>query len=113
MTSLKTVPRFMAYAVTTAVRHPRTVIRYYYCPDCGVNIPLNATECPRCGLEVGHSPELRKTSPVPWWGAMLVIIVGIAAWVTGSCLNVAGLDEAGRALVYIPLGSLFGMSVAT
>lgn len=112
MTSLTTVPRFMAYAVSTAVRHPRTPIPYYYCPDCGVNIPINASECPSCGLEVGHSPELRKTSPIPWWGSILVIIVGVAAWVAGSTLHVAGLDEAGRALVYIPLGSLFGMSLA-
>ena len=112
MTSLKTVPRFMAYAVSTAVRHPRTPIQYYYCPDCGVNISGNASECPGCGHVVGHSPELRKTSPIPWWGSILVIIVGVASWVAGACLNVAGLDEAGRALVYIPLGSLFGMSLA-
>lgn len=111
MTSLKTVPRFMFYAVSTAVRHPRTPISYYYCPDCGVNIPGNASACPSCGHLVGHSPEPRKTSPIPWWGAVLVMIVGIASWVTGAWLNVTGLDEAGRALVYIPLGSLFGMSI--
>ena len=41
----------------------------------------------------------------------MVIVVGISCWVLGSCLDVVGLDEAGRALVYIPLGSLFGMSL--
>ncbi len=111
MNSIKTVPGFMAFALSRAITHPKTPIRYYYCSDCGVNIPLGRTECPSCGLEVGNSPEPRKISPIPWWGAVLVMLVGVASWVAGSCFNVTGLDEAGRALVYIPLGSLFGMSL--
>ncbi|MDD4985058.1 MAG: hypothetical protein PHQ43_04595 [Dehalococcoidales bacterium] len=111
MTSLKNVPGFMAFALSRAIAHPRTPIRYYFCPDCRVNIPLGQTECPSCGLKVGNSPEPRQISPIPWWGAMLVMVVGVATWVVGSCFNVSGLDEAGRALVYIPLGSLFGMSM--
>ena len=45
------------------------------------------------------------------WGAVLLIIVGISCWIIGGWLGIAGLDEAGRALVYVPLGSLFGMSI--
>ena len=112
MNSLKTLPVFIAYALSRAITHPRTPIRYYFCPDCRVNIPAGHSNCPSCGLEVGHSPEARKMSPIPWWGAVLVMIVGVTSWVAGACLNVTGLDEAGRALVYIPLGSLFGMSIA-
>ena len=111
MTSLKTVPRFMVYAVSTAVRHPRTPISYYYCPECKQYLFDNEIECPVCGKKLGNSPQAKEMSPIPWWGAVLVIVVGISCWVLGSCLDVVGLDEAGRALVYIPLGSLFGMSL--
>jgi len=41
----------------------------------------------------------------------MVIIIGIICWVVGVGLDITGLDEAGRALVYIPLGSLFGLSL--
>jgi hypothetical protein len=37
--------------------------------------------------------------------------MGIACWCLGAHLDITGLDEAGRAMVYIPLGSLFGMSI--
>jgi hypothetical protein len=103
--------RFAAYAVATAVRHPGRPIDYYYCPECGISLPFNARECPGCGLEVGHSPERRKMSAIPWWGSVCLIIVGIGCWTMSSCLDITSLDEAGRALVYIPLGNLFGMSL--
>jgi len=41
----------------------------------------------------------------------MVIILGIICWVLGAAVPVPGLDEAGRALVYVPLGSLFGMAL--
>jgi len=111
MKTLKAVPKFMAYALSQALRHPRKPVSYAYCPQCNRYLLNNETECPGCGKKLGNSPQLKELSPIPWWGAVLVIIVGVACWVLGSCFDVVGLDEAGRALVYIPLGSLFGMSL--
>jgi hypothetical protein len=111
MKEIKAVPKFMVYALSRAVRHPGTPIVYRYCPECKQYLPDNETDCPGCGRKLGNSPQLREMSPIPWWGALLVIIVGVACWVLGDCFDIIGLDEAGRALVYIPLGSLFGMSV--
>ena len=111
MKTLTTVPKFMVYALSQAIRHPSTPISYLYCPECKRYLLDGERVCPGCGKKFGNSPQLREISPIPWWGAVLVIVVGIGCWVTGSWLNIAGLDEAGRALVYIPLGSLFGMSI--
>jgi hypothetical protein len=103
--------RFLIYALSQAVRHPKKPITYLYCPDCKVRLPANASECPVCRKKAENSPEVRQESPIPWWGSVLVIVIGIACWCVGAQLDIAGLDEAGRALVYIPLGSLFGMSL--
>ena len=103
--------RFLIYALSQALRHPRQPIVYLYCPECQVRLPGNAGECPKCGKKTGNSPEVRRESPIPWWGSMIVIVIGIACWVVSAWLGIKGLDEAGRALVYIPLGSLFGMSL--
>jgi len=111
MKTLKTVPKFMVYALSQAIRHPSTPVSYSYCPDCKQYLLDGEMVCPGCGKKLGNSPQLKEMSPIPWWGAVLVIVVGIGCWVIGGCLNITGLDEAGRALVYIPLGSLFGMSL--
>lgn len=103
-------PKFLIYAVFKAVRHPRTPVTYYYCASCRIRYPASETKCPKCGDNVESSPERKSESPIPWWGCILCIMVGIGTWITGASLEIAGLDEAGRALVYIPLGSLFGMS---
>jgi len=103
-------PHFLIYAVFQALRHPRMPISYYYCPKCRVRFPASSTACPKCGDKVESSPDSRQESPVPWWGSVGCIIIGIGAWIASACLEVPGLDEAGRVLVYIPLGSLFGMS---
>ncbi len=68
-------------------------------------------KCPQCGDKVGSSPDPRQESPVPWYVGVIVILVGIGAWIASAWLDIPGLDEAARALVYIPLGSLFGMSL--
>lgn len=102
---------FMIYSVSRAVRHPRKPITYYYCSNCKIRFPDSVNACPKCGEKVEHSPENRQESAVPWWGAILCILIGIGAWITSACLEIPGLDEAARALVYIPLGSLFGMSL--
>ncbi len=112
-TILKTLPvfHFMAYAVVKSVRYPRTPIACFYCPSCGIRFPSSARECPKCGDSVESSPDPKRESPLPWWGAVLCILIGIGSWVASACLEIPGLDEAGRALVYVPLGGLFGLSV--
>ncbi len=42
---------------------------------------------------------------------MLCIVVGIGSWIASACLGIPGLDEAARAMIYIPLGGLFGLSI--
>jgi len=111
MKTLNPMHKFLIYALSQAVRHPKTPITYLYCPECKVRHSANEKECPVCHQKAGNSPEVRRESPIPWWGSLLVIIIGIACWCVGAYLDIAGLDEAGRALVYIPLGSLFGMSL--
>jgi len=111
MKTISNVPKFLVYAVSQAIRHPRAPITYLYCPECKVRLATNSKECPVCRKKVGNSPEMRRESPIPWWGSVLVIVIGITCWCVGAYLEIAGLDEAGRALVYIPLGSLFGMSL--
>jgi len=110
---MKTLPafHFMAYCLIKAVRHPRTKVAYHYCPGCKIRFPASSTECPKCGDKIEHSPERKEEAPVPWYGSVIVIVLGIICWVLGAAVPVPGLDEAGRALVYVPLGGLFGMSL--
>ena len=103
--------KFLTYVLGQAIRHPRRPITYGYCSDCKTRVPDNASECPKCKKKLKENPQTRQESPVPWWGSVLCILIGIGAWITSACLEVPGLDEAARALVYIPLGSLFGMSL--
>jgi len=111
MKSLNPAPKFLLYAVVQALRHPQTPVIYLYCPECKLRLPANEKECPVCQKKAGNSPEVRQESPIPWWGSVLVIVIGISCWCLGACFEITGLDEAGRALVYVPLGSLFGMSL--
>ena len=57
------------------------------------------------------SPGRKEVSPVPWYGCALLIIIGAAIWVGSATCNLASIAELGRVLVYIPMGSLFGMSL--
>lgn len=111
MKTLNSAPKFLIYALGQAIRHPNTPITYLYCPECRLRLPANEKECPVCRKKAGNSPETRRESPIPWWGSVLVILIGVVCWSVSAYLKIAGLDEAGRALVYIPLGSLFGMSI--
>jgi hypothetical protein len=108
---ISSTPSFMIYALTQAIRHPRTPIRYGYCPRCDKRLPQDIERCPVCDRKVRKNPEHREQSPIPWWGSVIVMALGIICWVVGAWAQVAGLDEAGRAMVYVPLGNLFGMSL--
>lgn len=109
---MKTLPlfHFILYCTKSAIWHPRSKIAYFKC-RCGCRFPASLTACPKCGDKVESSSEHKEESPLPWYGSVIVIIIGIICWVLGAQLEIAGLDEAGRALVYVPLGSLFGMSL--
>ena len=111
MKTLDPAPKFLIYAILRAIRHPRTPLSYYYCRNCNIRFPASASECPKCRDKVGSTPEEKQESAVPWWGAVGVIAIGIACWVVSDTYSIGGLDEAGRALVYVPLGNLFGMSL--
>jgi len=103
--------KFMVYAISRAVRHPKTLLVYYYCSDCKLRFNAKEPECPKCHAKIGESPENRKESPVPWWSAMLCILMGVGAWIVSAVLNIPPLGEAARILIYVPLGHLFGMSL--
>ena len=65
----------------------------------------------KCGDKVESSPDSKRESPVPWWGCVILILVGAAIWGWSAACHIGGVDELGRALVYLPLGNLFGMSL--
>jgi len=111
MKTLNSPPKFLIHAMWKAIRHPRTPITYLYCPDCKLRFHPNEKECPKCHSKVGSSPEPRQESPIPWWGSVLVICIGIIVIVVGAKFNIPGADRLGDALVYLPLGNLFGMSL--
>ena len=104
-------PRFMLYGLGQALRHPATLIQYHSCHGCGINLPPEKTECPVCSQRVGSNPGVKSRSPVPWWGSMMIICVGIICWCIGEGFDIEGLAEAARALVYLPLGALFDRSL--
>jgi len=111
MKTLTPAPKFLIYAVVRAIRYPRTPITYYWCPSCRIRFNANEPACPKCGNKVESSPDPKQESPIPWYGSVLVIVIGVACWVVGGIYQIQGLGEAGHALVYIPLGSLFGLSL--
>ncbi len=65
---------------------------------------------PRTDIPPGGNPLTESQSPIPWWGSAAVIMLGIFCWVGGASWGVTGLDEAGRVLVYVPMGHIFGLS---
>lgn len=101
----------MVYATFRAVRYPKTSITYYYCPKCKIRFNSNEKECPKCHDKVGHSPEDKQLSPIPWWGSVICICIGIICWATVGLHHQVGLAEVGRALIYLPAGNLWGLSL--
>lgn len=101
----------MAYCVIKAVRYPKTPITYYYCSSCKIRFPTSEKACPKCGDRVDQSPENRRESPLPWYGSVILIIIGAAIWGWSAACDIVGISELGRILVYIPLGNLFGLSL--
>ena len=110
MKTLNSPPKFLIYSVLRAISHPRAPIAYYYCSSCKLRFNINEKECPRCHEKIGQSPENKKESPIPWWGSIVCIVIGIITWIVSACLNITPMGEAARLLVYAPIGHLFGMS---
>ncbi len=82
--TLNAPQQFMTHALKEAIFHPKRKIKYIYCSDCKMRLHPNELECPKCGAQLGHSPEVREESPVPWWGAVVCIIIGIGAWIASA-----------------------------
>lgn len=78
----------LGHCLYQAIRHPMTPIEVY-----------------------GNPTVIPPQSAIPWWGSVGVIIVGIVSWCISAVYGIEGLDEAARAMVYIPLGNIFGMSL--
>jgi len=57
------------------------------------------------------SPERKEVSPIPWWGSMIAIVIGIACWATVGLHHQVGLAEVGRFLIYAPAGNLWRLSI--
>lgn len=106
--------------VIKSIRHPRQPIIYTFCPECGTRVPGNNNECPKCGNKNrnnpgpdsnnDNSPVVKQESPVPWYGSVGVIVIGVAVCVIAACYDLSALDRVGDALVFIPLGRMYGMS---
>lgn len=64
---------------------------------------------PRTPILVGNPGN--SESPVPWWGSITVLVVGIISWCLSDIHSITGLSEAARAMVYLPLGNLFGLTL--
>jgi len=69
---------------------------------------------PKTQLEnvLGNPIPVPRQSPIPWWGSAVILVVGIISWCLSAYFGIGGLDEASRAMVYIPLGNIFGMSIS-
>lgn len=111
MKTLNHPVKFMVYSVLKALRHPRTPIKYYYCSSCKVRFNAKEPACPKCGARVDSSPDPRQESPIPWYGSVVVILIGVGTAIASGVLAIAWLGELSRALIYLPLGHLFGMSL--
>lgn len=88
MNEIRKIIKIPLYCLARAIRHPFRLI------TCQTGNPIR-----------------QDVSPVPWWGSVGVLVIGIASWCASAKFNIEGLDEAARAMVYIPLGNIFGMTI--
>ena len=82
--------KVMAYSIKQAIKHPNTNIVYK-----------------------GNPMKTEPQSPVPWWVSLGILILGIATWFLSAHMGISELCEASRAMVYIPLGNIFGLTTKT
>lgn len=83
---MRTTLEIMIHCLSSAIKHPRTTIKQKSNP-----VPM-------------------ELSPIPWWGSILILVLGIVSWCFATKFSIEGLDEAARAMVYCPLMHIFDMS---
>ena len=59
-------------------------------------------------MNIGNPTKVEQAI-VPWRVSLVVLVVGTGALVTGEVMKLDTISEVGRAMVYLPLGSMFGM----
>ena len=108
---VKTLPylNYLVYAVGKSIRHPRTPVRFGWCSVCGQRVHPDQTHCPLCRHVIEENPEHFRESPIPWWGTILTLCIGITLWVIAERIPITSLTEPARLLTYGPIGSLFGL----
>lgn len=111
MKDISSLPKFMLYIVQQSLKIRKGKIAYYLCEACGTVYPANANACPKCHAISSHSPRKKEIPAVPIWCSLLLIVIGIASWVTVGLHGQVALTEVSRALIYLPLGNLFGVSL--
>lgn len=83
---LKTILEVAGHCLYQSLRHPRSTITQLSNP-----VPM-------------------EVSPIPWWGSVAILILGIVSWCLAYYWGINGLAEASRAMVYCPLMHIFDMS---
>jgi hypothetical protein len=83
---MRTTLEIMTHCLAEAIKHPRTKI-----------------------TQVGN-PEPVIVSPIPWWGCVIIILLGIISWCLAVHWSIQGLEQVAPAMVYCPMMHLFDMS---
>ncbi len=86
MRDLNIMLHIMWSCALQALRHPRT-------PICHCSDPIPVVQ-----------------SPIPWWAATVILMLGVGTWVVSARLSVPEMGEAARLMVYGPISYMFGMS---
>ncbi len=62
---------------------------------------------------IKSNPKTVSQSPVPWQVSTIIMMAsGVGVWCLSSRLQMPEMGEAARLMVYLPLGNIFGMSLA-
>lgn len=60
------------------------------------------------------NPRPSAVSPsVPWWGSVVMIVIGLVAMCMGHVLQAPDISEVAKLIVVLTVGNLLGMSIAT
>ena len=110
MKDISSPVKFILYLAQQSIRR-KGRIAWYVCEVCQTMFPANDGECPKCHVKVDHSPRKKEIAAVPIWASLLVIVLGIISWATVGLHGQVALTEVSRALIYLPLGNLFGVSL--
>jgi hypothetical protein len=65
---------------------------------------------PRQRITIIGNPSSRLASQIPWLGSLVVLIIGIVCVCISAHYQITDLREAGKAMIYLPLGSFYGLA---